>query len=85
MATWTMLGKPEGRSFRENLLSDPEVTQHITPSDLDAAMQSENHLVAVDDIFKKVFGRVRNFLQIRRIIRQKIMISAERHHSDISH
>lgn len=56
MATWTMLGKPEGRSFRENLLSDPEVTQHITPSALDAAMRSENHLVAVNDIFKKVFG-----------------------------
>lgn len=56
MATWTLLGKPEGRSFLNNLLSDPEVTQHLSPSDLDAAMRSENHLVAIDDIFEKVFG-----------------------------
>jgi adenylosuccinate lyase len=56
MATWTKLGTPEGRSFRENLDADPEVAGRVSPDLLDAAMQSDAHLKAVDVIFERVFG-----------------------------
>ncbi len=56
MATWTRLGTPEGRSFRENLDADPEVAGRVAPDLLDKAMQSDAHLKAVDIIFERVFG-----------------------------
>lgn len=56
METWTKLGQPDGRSFRENLDSDPEVAGRVDAKILDDAMDSTRHLVAIDRIFNKVFG-----------------------------
>ncbi|MDL2169865.1 MULTISPECIES: adenylosuccinate lyase [Asaia] len=56
METWTKLGTPEGRSFRENLDADPEVAGRVDSRVLDEAMDSTRHLVAVDRIYDKVFG-----------------------------
>jgi adenylosuccinate lyase len=56
MATWEKLGTADGRSFRANLLADPEVAGRISPADLDAAMDPALHLEAVDRIFARVFG-----------------------------
>jgi adenylosuccinate lyase len=56
MATWTRLGTPEGRSFRENLDADPDVAAMVKPAELDAAMDPALHLRSVDRIFERVFG-----------------------------
>jgi adenylosuccinate lyase len=56
MATWERLGTPEGRSFRANLLADPEVSARISPAELDTAMDLALHMRAVDRIFARVFG-----------------------------
>jgi adenylosuccinate lyase len=56
MATWTRLGTAEGRSFRENLLDDPEVARLVGAAALDVAMDPGLHLRAVDRIFERVFG-----------------------------
>ncbi len=57
MATWTRLGMPEGRSFRENLEADAEVSKMVKPAELDAAMDPASHLRSVDRIFERVFGK----------------------------
>ena len=41
MATWEKLGTAEGRSFRDNLLADPEVAGRISAAELDAAMDGK--------------------------------------------
>ncbi len=56
MATWTRLGTPEGRSFRQNLDADPEVAGRVPAAVLDAAMDARAHLVQVDAVFARVFG-----------------------------
>ena len=56
MATWTRLGAPDGRSFRENLLDDPDVARLVGPEAVDAAMDPALHLRSVDRIFERVFG-----------------------------
>ncbi|MEJ0046386.1 MAG: adenylosuccinate lyase [Rhodospirillales bacterium] len=56
MATWTRLGAPGARSFRENLDADAEVAGRVAPAVLDAAMDSRLHLREVDGIFARVFG-----------------------------
>jgi adenylosuccinate lyase len=56
MATWTKLGSAEGRSFRDNLLDDPEVAQRVSAAELDAAMDAKLHTAQVDRIFARVFG-----------------------------
>lgn len=56
MATWTRLGAPDGRSFRENLLADPEVTARLDVAALDAALDPARHLAFVDRSFARVFG-----------------------------
>ena len=56
MATWTRLGEPDGRSFRENLDADPDITGLVPPETLDAAMDARLHLRHVDDVFARVFG-----------------------------
>jgi adenylosuccinate lyase len=56
MATWTRLGTQEGRSFRENLLADPDVARLVGAAALDAAMDPALHLRSVDRIFERVFG-----------------------------
>ena len=56
MATWEALGKPHGRSFRDNLLADPEVVGRVSRPALDAALDAGKHIEAVDAIFARVFG-----------------------------
>ena len=56
METWTRLGEPDGRSFRENLEADPEVASRVSKADLDAALDPALHLREVDRIFARVFG-----------------------------
>jgi adenylosuccinate lyase len=56
MATWTKLGTPEGRSFRDNLESDPDVARMVKPAELTAAMDPALHTRSVDRIFERVFG-----------------------------
>jgi adenylosuccinate lyase len=56
MATWERLGHADGRSFRDNLLADPDVAGRISPATVDAAMDPALHVQAVDRIFARVFG-----------------------------
>ncbi len=56
MATWTTLGTPECRSFRENLLADPEVRGRVSEAEVDAAFDLAPHMRAVDRIFARVFS-----------------------------
>lgn len=56
MATWSRLGQPEAKTFRDNLLADPEVAGHVPESAIDAAMSAEMHHAHVDTIFRRVFG-----------------------------
>jgi adenylosuccinate lyase len=56
MDTWTKLGTPEGRGFRENLAADPEVAGRVSGSELDAAFDPALHMRSVDRIFARVFG-----------------------------
>ncbi len=56
MATWSTLGKPGNRSFRENLDADPEVAGRVPPEMLDAAMDYGLHLRQLDVIYTRVFG-----------------------------
>ncbi len=56
MATWTTLGRPENRSFRENLDADPEIAGRFGAELLDSAMNPKLHLTALDAIFTRVFG-----------------------------
>src|SRR3954470_12425317 len=51
MATWSALGQPGARSFRDNLARDPDVAGKVTPSTLDGAMRSDMHLRHVDHVF----------------------------------
>ncbi len=57
MATWTALGRPEGRGFAENLLTDPEVAGRVDAAGLAAAMEADRHLRHVDTIFARIFPR----------------------------
>ena len=57
METWTQLGQPGGRSFRENLERDPDVAGRLSTEALDEAMDAGRHLRAVDHVFERVFGR----------------------------
>jgi adenylosuccinate lyase len=56
MATWENLGTPAGRSFRANLLDDPEVAGRVSEAELDRAMDPALHLKEVDRVFARVFG-----------------------------
>ena len=56
MATWERLGTPEGRSFRDNLLADPEVALRLSAEELSAAMGANAYPEHVDAIFRRVFG-----------------------------
>ncbi|ATU72427.1 adenylosuccinate lyase [Komagataeibacter rhaeticus] len=56
MATWTRLGRPDGKTFRENLEADPDVAGRVPPEVLDRAMDSASHLRMLDHTFTRVFG-----------------------------
>ena len=55
MQTWTALDQPGARSFRDNLLDDPEIAGRLDGPALDAALDPVQHLAAVDRIFERVF------------------------------
>jgi adenylosuccinate lyase len=56
MATWTVLGRPEARNFRDNLLADPDIAARLSPAGLEAAMDPREHLRHVETVFARVFG-----------------------------
>ena len=56
MATWSNLGKPGGKNFRENLVADPAVASRVSEAELDLAMDPAPHLRQLDVIFTRVFG-----------------------------
>lgn len=56
MATWTRLGKADARSFRDNLLADPEVAARMDAAALDAAMDPRRDFANVEAIFARVFA-----------------------------
>jgi adenylosuccinate lyase len=56
MKTWSMLGKPGGKNFRENLEADPEVAGRVGKEGLDHALDTSAHLAQLDTIFTRVFG-----------------------------
>ena len=56
MATWRALGRPEGRSFRDNLLSEPGVSAVMDGAALDAAMDPRRDFAHVRTIFDRVFA-----------------------------
>ncbi|HWA81703.1 MAG TPA: adenylosuccinate lyase [Acetobacteraceae bacterium] len=60
MATWEALGEAcgtsRGKSFRENLEADPEITGRLPQAELDAAMDPARHLSALDQLFIRAFG-----------------------------
>jgi adenylosuccinate lyase len=56
MATWSTLGQPGNRNFRQNLDADPEVAGRVPPEMLDAAMDANLHLRQLDAIYTRVFG-----------------------------
>ncbi len=56
MATWGGLGQPDARSFRDNLLADPEIAGRLDAATLDRALDPSFHLDHVDMVFERVFG-----------------------------
>jgi len=56
METWTRLGQPGARGFRENLEVDPEIAGRVPAEVLDAAMDPAPHLRELDRVFERVFG-----------------------------
>jgi len=56
METWTKLGHPDFRTFRENLEADPEVAGRVSAEVLDRAFDPAQHLSQVDRIFNRIFG-----------------------------
>jgi len=56
METWTRLGQPGARGFRENLEADPEIAGRVPAKVLDTAMDPAPHLRELDRVFERVFG-----------------------------
>jgi adenylosuccinate lyase len=56
MATWSALGTPGAKNFREHLDADPEIFGRVPASVLDAAMDPTPHLRNLDHVFIRVFG-----------------------------
>ncbi len=51
MTTWR-----EGGSFKDRLLADATVRQHLKPKQIEAQFDLAYHLKHVDTIFRRVFG-----------------------------
>jgi adenylosuccinate lyase len=45
----------EGGDLKRELLDDPEIRRHLTPRDVDDALDLKHYLKNVDAIFKRVF------------------------------
>jgi adenylosuccinate lyase len=56
MATWTALADPDGRSFRDNLLSDSEVAGKLDAAALDQVIDPRRDFRHVETIFARVFA-----------------------------
>lgn len=56
MATWGVLSQPDARTFRDNLLSDPEIAGRLDAATLDRALDPSFHLGRVDMVFRRVFN-----------------------------
>ncbi len=56
MATWTRLGSADGRSFRANLLADPEVTARLDAAAIDRALDARAHFARVDAIIDRALA-----------------------------
>ena len=57
MATWTALGEPTGKSFRDNLLADEEVAGRLDAAALDTVIDPQRDFRHVETIFARVFGQ----------------------------
>ena len=57
MGTWTALGTPGGKSFRDNLLADDEVAGKLDAAALDKAIDPQRDFRHVDTIFARVFSQ----------------------------
>ncbi len=49
-----MTGK-EGKGFKDYLLNDPDLLEHVTPQEIEEIFSLDYHLKHVDTIFKRVF------------------------------
>jgi adenylosuccinate lyase len=58
MTTWKALGRPDLRSFRDNLLRNAEVARHFDAAKLDQVMDPQRDFAQVETIFRRVFGPV---------------------------
>jgi len=56
MATWTQLGTPGSRSFRDNLLADEEVAGKLDAAALDSVIDPQRDFRHVETVFARVFG-----------------------------
>jgi adenylosuccinate lyase len=56
MATWTKLGQPDAKSFRDNLLADTEVAGTMDADALDGAIDPQRDFRHVETIFARVFA-----------------------------
>jgi adenylosuccinate lyase len=56
MATWEKLGTPEGRSFRDNLLADAQVTARLDEAAIDRALDARAHFARVDAIIDRALA-----------------------------
>ncbi|MFC0409692.1 adenylosuccinate lyase [Roseomonas elaeocarpi] len=56
MATWTALGTPNGRTFRDELLADPEVSAKLDAAALDTAMDPAKDFRHVGNTLARVFA-----------------------------
>ena len=46
----------EGGNFKEKVLTDPDITGHCTPKDIEKVFDSGRLVRNVDSIFARVFG-----------------------------
>ncbi len=56
MRTWTALGTPEGRNFRDNLLAEPAVASRFDAAALDAVMDPTKDFRHIETVFARVLG-----------------------------
>ena len=47
----------EGISFKDAVLADPDITQHIDSADVELVFESERLIQNVGRVFERVFGK----------------------------
>jgi len=48
----------QGADYRQELLADQELRQHLTAEQIESALDVQQHLRHVDEIFERVFGKI---------------------------